>query len=95
MTLGVASSKRNRYVARMARRERNREEVELVRVERTVVVEAPADRVWPSVARLDQLADWLGLTVDGDDLRPDDLRPDDRSPSRWARPLVWSNRTAP
>jgi uncharacterized protein YndB with AHSA1/START domain len=42
-----------------------RGDIEVMRVERTVQLDAPASEVWRHVSRLDELAGWLGLELDG------------------------------
>jgi len=42
----------------------SRDEVEVVRVERSVVVDAPIAEVWRALTRPDELGRWLGVEVD-------------------------------
>ena len=44
----------------------DRDEIEVVRVDRAVVVDAPASELWRCLTRLDELGSWLGLELDGD-----------------------------
>ncbi len=44
-----------------------RDDIEVMRVARTVQVDAPASEVWGHLSRLDDLAGWLGLELAGAD----------------------------
>ena len=66
-TLEVAAPIRNHYVAHMSTPATPHDtDLELARVERTVIIEASPDEVWRSLTEPEELASWLGGEVDLD-----------------------------